>query len=95
MIKVTNTTESLGLYQGDTYESEEEMRSLVSDWLLEGGMENAKEREEYISRLMEEVSFEEIPDEQEGQYRDDGFEIEAEVPYRDDGFEIESDETLD
>lgn len=57
MIKITNTTESLGLYKEETFESEEEMRSLVSDWLLEGGMEDREEREAYIERWMEEVSF--------------------------------------
>lgn len=58
MIKLKNTTESLGLYKEETYESEEEMRSLVSDWLLEGGMEDEGEREQYIDRWMKEVSYE-------------------------------------
>lgn len=62
MIKITNTTESLGLYQGDKFENEEELRSIVSDWLLEGGMEDDEEREEYIDRWMKEVSCEEDDD---------------------------------
>jgi len=60
MIKIKNNTASLGLKIGDTFESVEEMRSLVSDWLLEGGMENAEKRGQYIDEWMEEVSYEKV-----------------------------------
>lgn len=89
MIKIKNNTTSLDLFSGDTFESVEEMRSMVSDWLLEGGMESAVEREEYIDRWMEEVSYEEVEEDKPYQgyvrIREQYF---LQLPTPDGGFEI-------
>ena len=93
MIKIKNNTASLGLKIGDTFESVEEMRSLVSDWLLEGGMENAEKREGYIDEWMEEVSYEEVEEEKPySGYVRIGNQYFLQLPTPDGGFEIVDDD---